>query len=500
MRSFISQLAHASSRCQLAGLILAMAAVAPAARGRGSSYAGDVAPLVQILMKHIHKPGTIQYASKKNAKLDRASIMPFAELMFDLYDLQNNLSYTQTAMDLALREVAECKSFCKRKPNNVQLFVENVSARIRTMCRHVSQGHVKQTAWVLQMLRIPAGASAAVLEVFDADAEAGPAAVPEADAERTGLEEQQQQHHGQAMDDPSSEDQKQHGQGMDVPPGLEDQQHHGQAMDVPQGYEDQQQQHHGQGMDVPDNGEELAITQGTDEHFPVETQVDSGVDGDSELDDEFPCTQASSSAGKRKAGSNVDSDVEQDVKQKKLRADGESADSGHGGDSSSSTGPEHEEVEEQPPDDVMGAEAAPSGSPFKPKVIGLKPKKSRKKVRKTKKVRKSEPLRQLAVQDAQAVARIQLRQRHRCWRHSLLRVAPRRRVGHVQFALPHQKFKALPPETPCFLPSLHKKCMFSFPCLTPKQKKIPGVEGELCTIWLWSTRFAWGGGSPGLAC
>ena len=504
------------------------------ARGRRSSYAGEVGPLVQILMRHIHKPGTIQYASKKNAKLDRAQIMPFSEMLFELYELQNNLSYTQTSMDLALREVAERKSFCKRRPNNIQLFVENVSARIRTMCRHVAQGHTKQTAWVLQMLRIPAGTSAApLLEVSDTDPEAGPQSVAEAAAEAVpGPDhEGQQQQHGDAV--PGLEEQH-HGQGTDsqlqedpeqLPSHLEDQdpeQHHGQNLEdqdpeqQPGQLRDQDpEQHHGQHLE--DQDPEQHHGQGL-----VETQVDSGVEADSESDDAFPCAQASSSGSKRKADSDDDSD-EEPVKKKKLRADGECESSSDGEpvknkkkltadgecDSfsdgepvkkqkltadeqcdSSSDGEDHDQLDASKGDDI-----AAHASPVKPKVIGLKAKKPRKKGRKAhKKVRLS------AVGSADrgpgagartdpAQAETQLMETQSAERGTSQAVGSKA----VRFTTPEvQSASACVVPTVSILLSLSEPrgCFLFGSFKGPDQNKTKGAQVELCMTRLWSRRFA----------
>lgn len=119
-------------------------------------YDGGVATLTELLLPHLPFAGAIVYpqdTAEKKALVDKKKITmePLKSLLASLHSAQPNLSFTKHDMEATLRGVA--------KQNGWQLgeeltdYAETTGSRIRTACRHASQGLLKTpgTTWIREL-------------------------------------------------------------------------------------------------------------------------------------------------------------------------------------------------------------------------------------------------------------------------------------------------------------------------------------------------------------
>ena len=146
-------------------------------QGRGQSYSGSPHSLAAILERHLQKPGTIKYSTLMASRTCREQILPHGPLLKELYELQPNLSFSQSTMEASLRLVAERRGWCRRSPNGLEQFCSTIASRLRVMSRHVAQSVIKESKWAMNMVGAGPTPSAAppsaAASVSDSEAEHG---------------------------------------------------------------------------------------------------------------------------------------------------------------------------------------------------------------------------------------------------------------------------------------------------------------------------------------
>eukprot|EP00971_Amphidinium_carterae_P133938 2654007-Amphidinium_carterae.1 len=133
-------------------------------KGRNPSYHGRASPVKAVLHKHIKKPDCLRYGTK----LDKAKLLARKGMLRDLHNLHNGMSFSKAFLSRAISTGFQTSPWAQEKW--YKLWVETLTGRVRTMCRHTTQSIAKarhrKVSWTKQILASEGGATAMELEVI----------------------------------------------------------------------------------------------------------------------------------------------------------------------------------------------------------------------------------------------------------------------------------------------------------------------------------------------
>jgi len=120
-------------------------------KGSRSRFSGSANDVATVISQFASGPGWLKYGPQ---------VMPHvaaehADLLKSLRGLSGNLAFTQGTVKQAMQIVVdECQWSIARE--DASSFTEVMATRLRTMCRHVEQAHMKKVAWARKLLDGPA--------------------------------------------------------------------------------------------------------------------------------------------------------------------------------------------------------------------------------------------------------------------------------------------------------------------------------------------------------
>jgi hypothetical protein len=120
--------------------------------------AAQQSDLEAVLFEYLSRPNKIAYGEKiDDSKVDKNELRKHFPLFVQLKTLQENMAFAPLVMKNSLCSVAEKnKAKWKLDSSDITSFTTKVGARIRTMCRHLSQAcsRAKPPAWASEFMEL----------------------------------------------------------------------------------------------------------------------------------------------------------------------------------------------------------------------------------------------------------------------------------------------------------------------------------------------------------
>ena len=120
-------------------------------------FGGSDDELKLALEGWLRKPKFLSYGEGDKAKVEQSKIIPFKTHLRKLWELQNNLSFTQQQVERVLLTFAASGGFLPDSWSEEERlgWAQAYARKARTMFRHVAQALAHKVKWAMEIVEEP---------------------------------------------------------------------------------------------------------------------------------------------------------------------------------------------------------------------------------------------------------------------------------------------------------------------------------------------------------